>query len=137
MKTLKQPVTTSMPTTTKSHLSKARSHKVRKKRGAESNQAIADGQTWARQTPLDPAKVEEMIQQLSDLRETLAPQVAAAIQPGQRMFVTPEPIWDVSGEIRDDGKVLLIRHPGIGWIGFIVPHDDCRRLAKKLTGNAK
>jgi hypothetical protein len=47
--------------------------------------------------------------------------------------VTPEPIWEVSDEVRKDGKVLLIRHPGLGWLGFIIPLDDCKRLAKKLT----
>jgi hypothetical protein len=134
MKILKQPTMTSMPTKTKNHLSKRRLPKGQIKRGAESNQAIADGQTSARFTSLNPAQLEAMIQELSDLREALAPQVPASIAGGQRMFVTPEPIWDVSGEIRDDGKVLLLRHPGIGWLGFIIPHDDCRRLAKKLTG---
>jgi hypothetical protein len=92
-----------------------------------------NGQSWARLTFLNPAKVEEMIQELSDLREALAPQVSTTIAAGQRMFVTPEPIWKVSDEVREDGKVLLIRHPGIGWLGFIIPHDDCKRLAKKLT----
>lgn len=32
------------------------------------------------------------------MREALAPQVLASIPAGKRMFVTPEPIWDVSGE---------------------------------------
>lgn len=101
---------------------------------AQSYQESGNGQTCARLTSLNPAKVEEIIQELSDLREELAPQVAASIPAGKRMFCTPEPIWDVSGENRADGKALLIRHPGLGWIGFLIPHDDCKRLAKKLTG---
>jgi len=101
---------------------------------AQSYQESGTGQTWARHTSLNPAKVEEMIQELSDLREVLAPQVPDSIPAGKRMFCTPEPLWKISDEVRDDGKALAIRHPGIGWIGFIIPHDDCRRLAKKLTG---
>lgn len=101
---------------------------------AQSYQETGSGETLARFTSLNPAKLEEMIQELSDLREALAPQVSSSIPAGKRLFVTPEPSWEISGEARDDGKVLLIRHPGIGWLGFIIPHDDCKRLAKKLTG---
>jgi hypothetical protein len=100
---------------------------------AQPYQESDNGQSWARLTSLNPAKVEEMIRELADLREALAPQVTTTIVPGQRLFVTPEPLWKVSDEVREDGKVLLIRHPGIGWLGFIIPHDDCKRLAKKLT----
>jgi hypothetical protein len=81
-----------------------------------------------------PARIEEIIQELSDFRETLAPEVESYLPNGKRLFVTPEPVWEVSDEVREDGKVLLIRHPGLGWLGFIIPHDDCKRLAKKLTG---
>lgn len=142
MKTLKQPVTTSMPTKIRNHLSKGRSRKppgrlnppATNKNRCESNQANAYSQIQPRMTSLDPTKVTELIHELSDLRETLAPQVPNSIPAGKRLFVTPEPLWEISGEARDDGKVLLIRHPGIGWLGFIIPHDDCKRLAKKLTG---
>jgi hypothetical protein len=93
----------------------------------------AYSQTQPRLTSLNPTKVMELIHELSDLRVALAPQVATSMPAGQRLFVTPEPIWEVSGEVRADGKVLLIRHPGLGWLGFIIPHDDCERLAEKLT----
>jgi hypothetical protein len=105
--------------------------------GADSYQASACSQTQPRLTSLNPAKVMELIHELSDLRTELAPQVPTSIPTGQRHFVTPEPLWDVSIEVRDDGRVLMIRHPGIGWLGFILPQADCDRLAKKLTGKLK
>ena len=89
-------------------------------------------QIQPRLTSLNPAKVADLIHELSDLRETLAPQVPTSIPAGQRHFVTPEPLWEISAEVREDGKVLLIRHPGLGWLGFIIPHDDCERLAGDL-----
>jgi hypothetical protein len=102
--------------------------------GIDFYQLGASSQTCARLTSLDPAKIEQMIQDLSDLREELAPQVPSSVPPGKRLFVTPEPIWKVSAEVREDGRVLLIRHPGLGWLGFIIPQADCDRLAEKLTG---
>jgi hypothetical protein len=101
---------------------------------AESNHAIAAaGQTRALFTSLDPSKVEEMIQDLSDLRVALAPQVRDTIPNGKFLDAIPGPLWKISGEDREDGKVLVIRHPGIGWLGFIIPHLDCKLLAEKLT----
>ena len=100
----------------------------------ESNQACTCSQTQPRMTSLNPVKMTDLIQDLSDLRETLAPQVPATITAGQRLFATPEPLWEISAEVRADGKVLLVRHPGLGWLGFIIPHDDCERLAGELTG---
>jgi hypothetical protein len=91
--------------------------------------------TQPRLTSLNPGKVMELIRELSDLREALAPQVSTTIPAGQRHLVTPEPLWEISAEAREDGKVLLIRHPGLGWLGFIIPHKDCERLAEKLTGD--
>jgi hypothetical protein len=104
---------------------------------ADTYQASACSQTQPRLTSLNPIKVTELIQDLSDLRETLAPQVATSVAAGQRLFVTPEPLWEVSAEVREDGRVLLIRHPGLGWLGFILPQADCDRLAEKLTGELR
>jgi hypothetical protein len=138
MKTLKQPATTSMPTKIKNHLSKGRSRSIRSVRAqSESSQASAGSQRRSRFTSLNPAKIEQLIGDLSDLRMLLAPDVSPSILRDQRLFVTPEPIWDVSAEVRADGRVLLFRHPGIGWLGFILPQADCDRLAKKLTGGAR
>ena len=95
----------------------------------------AYSQTQPRLTSLNPTKVMELIHELSDLREALAPQVSTSIPAGQRHFATPEPLWEISAEVREDGRVLLIRHPGLGWLGFIIPHNDCERLAEKLTGD--
>jgi hypothetical protein len=96
-----------------------------------------DDASLAHQRPISDraAKIEEIIQDLSDLREAFAPQVPTSIPAGKRLFVTPEPIWKISAEVRADGRVLLIRHPGMGWLGFIIPHNECERLAKKLTGD--
>jgi hypothetical protein len=99
----------------------------------ESNQAIAAGRTWARFSSLNSSKVEEMIQDLSDLRAALAPQVPDTIPNGTYLAATPGPLWKISEEVREEGKVLVIRHPGIGWLGFIIPHLDCKLLAEKLT----
>lgn len=145
MKMLKQPVTTSMPTRIKNHRSKGNPSKERGKNSAGarpsirtthqgvSNQPCPDSQTFARLTSLDPGNLEKPIEDLSDLRASLTPEVASTIPTGKRLFVTPEPNWDISAEKRKDGKVLLFRHPGIGWLGFIIPHKECERLAKKLT----
>jgi hypothetical protein len=121
------------PTRRKFPLSRSPASKTSSELVAQSYQETGIGQTLARLTSLNPAKLEEMIQDLSDLRETLAPQVAATIPAGKRFSVTPEPIWEISGEARPDGRVLMIQHPGIGWLGFLIPHDDCKRLARKLT----
>ena len=83
--------------------------------------------------PLSALKIDDLIQQLADLRETLAPQIPMSPTPLAKFMALPVPEWHVSQELREDGRSLFIRHPGLGWLAFLIPHQDCARLAKHLT----
>lgn len=89
--------------------------------------AIAkSGDTIIGELPLDVAAVEELQRNLAAARSHMKPDVPAELPAGQLSAVT-DPRWWTEPHL-SGGTVLAFRHPGYGWLGYLVPPESRDQL---------
>jgi hypothetical protein len=79
---------------------------------------------------LSAEDVENLIVELAKLRRGMLPEVPKTAPDGQRELIV-DPAF--SGGIVPAGMALVLRHPGIGWLGFLFPLAEARKLASGLA----
>jgi hypothetical protein len=77
--------------------------------------------------------VDALIEHLSRLRAEMQPSVPAAIAPRKEHLVEIDPLWRAEASPLLDGSVVLLRHSGLGWIGFALPRANLERLVDTLS----
>ncbi len=45
---------------------------------------------------------------------------------------TVDPRWQLAPEPTSDGPCLRLRHPGLGWLGFVIPPSQAEHIQRKL-----
>jgi hypothetical protein len=78
-------------------------------------------------------ELEDLIRNLSRLRAEMAEPVPDEIDPGTRIEALADPKWAVRIDLWDQGPLLFLRHPGLGWQSFAIPSGDARAMAEWLT----
>jgi len=60
-------------------------------------------------------------------------------EPGTRELVIVNPAWRTHFGIHPDldGIVMRLRHLGLGWLTFLLPHHEAKSLGDWLRNNAK
>ena len=43
------------------------------------------------------------------------------------------PAWRIPGYRAAEGRILALRHPGLGWLTFVIPHKEAASIAEWLT----
>jgi hypothetical protein len=84
-------------------------------------------------TTLDGAQAEALIQRLALYRSAMKPAVGPQISRTHGYHVAIEPIWFAEPNLTIDGVVLLLRHGGLGWIGFAFDREVLKRMRRDLT----
>ena len=80
----------------------------------------------------------DLMGHLAEYRMKFSEPVPRQIDPGTRSEATVSPVWSVTTltnppEGVEAGSVLLqIRHPGYGWLSFVVPPKDAMTLSRGL-----
>jgi hypothetical protein len=77
--------------------------------------------------------LDRLIQMISVLRAQMAPAVPTTPRDTDIPMSTNSPIWTALARRQDGKRPLLIRHPGLGWIGFLFNDDSAAVLAASLT----
>jgi hypothetical protein len=96
---------------------------------------LRDGKA-ANEISLRPAQLDLIIAKLGEARAVMSEQVPP--QPpqdaGTRELAVIDPIWRTDPPLHAglDGVVLRLRHPGFGWVTFILPHNEAVSLGKWL-----
>ncbi|WP_093567258.1 hypothetical protein [Methylobacterium sp. 174MFSha1.1] len=80
--------------------------------------------------------LDRLIQMVSVLRAQMAPAVPATPRDTDITMSTASPVWAALAKRTDGKRPLLIRHPGLGWIGFLFEDDSAAALAASLTNPA-
>ncbi|WP_063569992.1 hypothetical protein [Achromobacter ruhlandii] len=80
---------------------------------------------------LDAGEIEQIIAALSALREGMQPPVPKAVPIGKQLPIAAFPAWWVQPDFAD-GSVVCYRHPGLGWMGFSINHEQAILLAHHL-----
>ena len=87
---------------------------------------------------LDAGSLEKYIHDLSKHRSTLIDEVSRTLDPGARLETLIDPAWRTSTEhsLEKTGIALILRHPGLGWLSFLLPHKEAADLGRWLTDHA-
>jgi len=81
---------------------------------------------------LSAAEVEAMIQVLAEYRTRMAPEVPKTLPEDLNPRGPADPVYAVVDVPVVPGKMLMIRHDGIGWLTFLLPQSEADKLAHGL-----
>jgi hypothetical protein len=73
--------------------------------------------------------VEQHINALAEIRGHLEPPVPQGLPHDQPVYVTHDPIWFLYAIPQCDEFILHLRHPGHGWLHFVLSRVNAGRLA--------
>ena len=81
---------------------------------------------------LSPAQADSLIRDLGKSRALLVQPVAS--DPDENA-VDPiiDPAWQTPDVRYSEGRMLLVRDPGLGWLSYIFPDNEASDLAQWLT----
>jgi hypothetical protein len=80
----------------------------------------------------DAPTVEKHIQDVAEHRAALTEQVVPDLDPGSRLKAVFDPAWRISNQKTQHGRILALRHPGIGWLSFVLPDKEAAAMAEWL-----
>jgi hypothetical protein len=83
---------------------------------------------------LTAAEVDAFLQTITNLRAKMAPGVARQA-PDAPCGVVADPVWAIQTHPASSDKILALRHPGSGWLSFLLPEKAALALARALTPN--
>jgi hypothetical protein len=90
-------------------------------------------------SPLDDFSaddVERLIEELSKFRRNMIPEVQRRIPDTQYERGIVDPIFAVLSDPASEEKTVGIRHPGTGWLLFLLPRDKAQKLGRALLETA-
>jgi hypothetical protein len=88
---------------------------------------------------LDAAGIELLIKNLAEARAAMDEPVAREIAPGTELPSILDPAWRTRTPPHPSvpGPLLALRHPGLGWVSFILPDHEARSLGQWLVDHAR
>jgi len=85
---------------------------------------------------LDAAELEDQIHFLSQAREAMAEPVTPDLEVGMRLRALGDPRWKTEPYHPHGAALLALRHPGMGWMSFLLPPHEARSLGQSLVAIA-
>lgn len=79
----------------------------------------------------DGATAELHAMAVAKVRSELPDPVAPTLDPGSRLEAIGDPAWRT--EMSEYGPMLALRHPGLGWLGFVIPGHEAQKLGEALV----
>jgi hypothetical protein len=82
----------------------------------------------------DAPEIETLLRHIARARSEMAETVPSEIDPGARIqsIIDPDWITRIPVDAPLAGVLLAIRHPGLGWLGNLLPPHDARNLGRSL-----
>ena len=94
---------------------------------------IRGGEGQLLSAQLDAAALEALMDQLATARAALSPMVPETIDDRMHVRVMPDPVWCMPADDQYGGRVLVLRHPGFGWLGYLFPRKEALQVARWLV----
>jgi hypothetical protein len=85
---------------------------------------------------LEAPELDSLVRLLADLRAGLGDPVPASLDAGARLVALVDPAWQArlpSSPDAPEGVTLALRHPGLGWLGFLLPPREAAVLGQSLV----
>jgi hypothetical protein len=88
---------------------------------------------------LDASTLDSFIQQLGKLRSGMTEQVSPTLDPFSRVETEYNPAWRVpdTHNAGNPGAMLCLRHPGFGWLGFLLDRERALQVSHALDEYSK
>lgn len=87
---------------------------------------------------LTASDAENHIHGIAKHRAELVDEVSRELDPGSRIEAVVDPIWRTpKSSLDQQGVVLVLRHPGLGWLSFLFPHNEAAALGRWLVDHSK
>ena len=85
---------------------------------------------------LDAKGVEEILKNLGEFRSHMKPEIAKDYALRQKVSAVPDPKWVSEPDALVGNSLLHIRDPRFGWLHYIIPREEARKLAGYLQNQA-
>jgi hypothetical protein len=88
----------------------------------------------ANQVTIQADELSLMIAKLAEARAVMSAPISREPPQNCRELAAIDPIWRTNPPLHPDvnGVLLRLRHPGFGWLTFILPHHEAAALGKWL-----
>jgi len=84
---------------------------------------------------LRASDIDSLIAKLAQHRATMAPEIPQSLPEREDVTMIHDPIWILHAPTSTKDKLLLIRHPGLGWLTFQLPPSEAAKLGHALLPN--
>jgi hypothetical protein len=81
---------------------------------------------------LSTYEMDKFIADLGLHRALMFDEVPRGLDPKSRTQTIQDPAWRPASTPGHSGKALALRHPGLGWLGFLFPDNEAAAIAKYL-----
>lgn len=78
------------------------------------------------------AQIDDLLRNLGMFRGTMKPAAAESYALGQTVEAIPNPAWKTQPDAMLGNSLLHIRDPRFGWLHYMIPKDEARKLAGYL-----
>lgn len=85
---------------------------------------------------LNARGVAAVILELAKVRQDMLPSVADALHEGDRIPVLHSPQWACATELMHGSSRVYVRHPGLGWLAFLLQASEAEKLGETLVSQA-
>lgn len=75
------------------------------------------------------AAVDEHLQKLGEFRANMRPEISKTFALGQLVGAVPNPAWMTEPDAMQGDPLLHIRDPRFGWLHYLIPKEEARKLA--------
>lgn len=86
---------------------------------------------------LEAAQVDDLLHNLGLLRASMTDQHPAEFALGQKTMAVPDPRWATEPDLLNGDSLIHLRHPGFGWLHFLIPRTDAAKLAGYLQAQVE
>lgn len=88
------------------------------------------------QLRLDVNEIENMLSHLGEFRALMNPPFPADFAMGQKVGAIPNPAWVTEPELMNGDSLIHIRDPRYGWLHYMIPREQSKKLAGLLQTQA-
>jgi hypothetical protein len=81
---------------------------------------------------LRTSEIDALITKLAHFRAAMTPEIPRAAADPRDMTTVHDPLWILHAPSTAKDKLLLVRHPGFGWMMFQLPLSEAAKLGHAL-----
>jgi hypothetical protein len=86
---------------------------------------------------MDVRGIEDFLKYLGEFRYAMKPEIPKTFARGQKVSAIPDPAWVTEPDAMRGDSILHIRDPRYGWLHYVLPRKEAKKLAGLLQNQAE